>query len=168
MVDKHSPYRLVLISSLVALALLIAVVFNIGIDNQGRECTYATTITVTTTETVTTTVGEGRIGIEILSSRGMCDSQEAPSLSIIRKDSIGGEYFVVLSYREPTNDPCYTHTLADTIILEKYPPIVKINLKLERTADVCVKCLGVVETLIKIGPIPEGTEIEIGEVMVRV
>jgi hypothetical protein len=92
--------------------------------------------------------------VTIVSSNGRCGDLENPLLTFERD----GEY-VLLRYLESANVPCYQHILDETVIFEKWPPTIEITLKLETTSDVCVECIGTIETILQVGPVPDGTEI---------
>ena len=161
------------------LPILIASIIVLGYLYLSGEITSinngCTTTTVTLTKTVTVTVyttpsQRGYMGdfVEIVESGGECGVQEMPTLSLVRKREVGegNEYVVWVAYREQARDPCNIHAVkGDVIILPIDPPIIRITLELQRTSEVCVQCVGVVETVIRIGspdyPIPAGTKIEI-------
>lgn len=98
---------------------------------------------------------EPSISISIVSSDGMCGDLENPLLTLEE----GSEGYVLLRYLEPANIPCYRHVIDKSVILEKWPPIIEITLKLESTSDVCDQCIGIIETVLRVGPVPDGTEI---------
>jgi hypothetical protein len=104
------------------------------------------------------------ISISIVSSEGRCGNLESPLLTL-EKESEG---YVLLRYLEGANVPCYRHVIDKGDILEKWPPIIEITLKLESTSDVCVECIGIIETILRIGPVPDGTEIVVNDLRVVV
>jgi len=138
-------------------------------------CTTVTeTITVTRIVTVTSITTPSAGYASIIDSSGRCGTLEKPILKIVEKKPVNEEngYVVTILYSEQTSVPCYRHVIENSYLLKRYPPIVEISLKLESTSDVCIECVGVVETLIKIGsrdnPIPEGTEIKVNGLVVVV
>jgi len=144
---------------------------------DGKDaCTAVTnteTITVTVTQTITTYVTTPT-NIVIEDSSGRCGSQEKPKLEIVDKKPVnnGEGYIVVIAYSEQTNVPCYRHVVENIYVSPRNPPVIVVNLKLEPTSEICIQCVGVVETLIRIGsagePIPEGTEIRVNGLAVVV
>jgi len=162
-----------------ALVIASGLVYLATSINQYEEApcpTTTTTITETITITVFTSATQTQADklVEIEKSAGRCGVLEKPSLAIIKKEKISDEgYIVWLSYKEGTSVPCFRHVIeGDIITLLIHPPIFKINLGLERTSDICVECVGVVETIIRVGsqnrPIPEGTKIEVNGISVAV
>ncbi len=101
--------------------------------------------------------------ISILECNGTCGDIREPSLEFEREGDS-----VILTYREPTSVPCFRHVLEDTIIRERFPPSIDIELGLESTQDQCIECVGVVETIIRVGPIPAGTDVAVNGLRVVV
>ncbi len=101
--------------------------------------------------------------ISIVRSDGKCGDLEKPLLAFERE----GEN-VILRYLESANVPCYRHVIDKSVILERWPPIIDITLKLESTSDVCVECIGTIETVLRVGPVPDGTEITVNGLSVTV
>ena len=101
--------------------------------------------------------------ISIVNSAGSCGDLEKPLLAFER----GGQY-VFLRYFESAGVPCYRHVIDKSFILERFPLIINLTLKLESTSDTCVECIGVIETLLRVGPVSEGTEIVVNGLRVIV
>ncbi len=167
----------VAIASVVALAFIgLFYTTTLGnLTNKEQVCATVThTETVTITVTQVLTLFNPSNHVQIVDSSGRCGVQEKPKLEIVDKKPVngGGGYVVVVLYSEPTSVPCYRHVLDSMYVLKRYPPIVEISLRLEATSEICVECVGVVNTLIKIGssdnPIPEGTEIRVNGLSVVV
>jgi len=164
----------VLAAILVASASLIINLSSLYEPRESLTCTttltvtqtYTATSTVTTTQTYTTTTLTTTTGepfVRIISSEGSCGGLESPSLSFERR----GEY-VLLTYAESAGVPCFRQIIEDVLILERYPPLVKITLRLQPTSDGCILCTGVVETVLEVGPVPTGTEIVVNGLRVQV
>lgn len=122
------------------------------------------TLSITPVRTTTTPSAPFR-EFSVLESRGICGTLEKPELSYVRV----GDY-VLLIYREQADSPCYRHTMPIVTELTIWPPIIVITLNLERTSDICVKCVGVIETILRVGPlrgpgnvttVPDGTKIDV-------
>lgn len=108
------------------------------------------------------------------------DEQVNPSISILECNGSCGDLaehtiefervgdFVLLTYREPTSVPCFRHVVEDTVIRERFPPSIDIELGLESTDDQCIECVGVVQTIIRVGPIPVGTDVAVNGLRVVV
>lgn len=118
-------------------------------------CTTTQTITETTTYIVTTSTTQlTEPTITIVSSDGRCGDLDEPLLTFTRE----GEY-VLLRYLEATSVPCYRHVVVKSVVLERWPPIIDITLELESTSEVCVECVGIIETTLRVGLVPDGVEI---------
>ncbi len=102
--------------------------------------------------------------ISIVSSDGRCGDLEEPFLTL-DKDADG---YVLLQYLESANVPCYRHVILEKVILERWPTIIKITLEFESTSEVCVECVGTIDTTLRVGPISEGTEIIVNDLRVVV
>lgn len=101
--------------------------------------------------------------ISILECNGSCGDILEPSIEFEREGDL-----VILTYREPTSVPCFRHVIENTIIRERFPPSIDIELGLESTSDQCIECVGVVETIIRVGPIPIGTDVAVNGLRVVV
>ena len=97
-------------------------------------------------------------------SDGGCGNLETPLLTLEKEKDREG--YVLLRYQEGANVPCYRHVIEKRVILEKWPPIIEITLKLESTSNVCIECIGIIETVLQIGPVPDGTEIVVNDLRV--
>jgi hypothetical protein len=109
------------------------------------------------------TISRNEPMITIVRSEGRCGDLEKPLLSFERE----GEY-ILLKYLESANVPCNRHIIDETVTLEKWPPIIEITLELESTSDVCIECIGTIETTLQVGPVPTGTEIVVNGLRVIV
>ncbi len=101
--------------------------------------------------------------ISILECNGSCGDILEPSIEFERDGDL-----VIITYREPTSVPCFRHVIEDTIIRERFPPSIDIELGLESTQDQCIECVGFVETIIQVGPIPAGTDVAVNGLRVVV
>ena len=122
------------------------------------------TIVLTETTTFTTTISPNQTMpfIFIVKSDGRCAySNEKNQLTFERK----GEY-VLLRYSQMTNIPCFRHLIENYVILKRNPPIVNITLGTEATSQYCIECIGLIETVLQIGPIPIGTDIIVNGLIV--
>jgi len=160
---------LAIVLSIAALGVSVTSLYLVAPQQKTDTATITTTSTVTMTTTLTTSVwwhstttGPAPF-ITVLGSRGTCGVLEEPELSYVRINN-----YVLLIYREQASVPCYRHVITSTAILERYPPIINITLELERTSDICIECIGVIETILRVGPLegpgapntfPDGTEI---------
>lgn len=102
--------------------------------------------------------------VTIINSTGRCGDLEKPLLSFERED----DDYIILKYLESANVPCNRHNIKESIILERWPPQIEITLELESTSDVCVECIGTIETTLRVGPVPSGTEIVVNGLRVVV
>jgi len=140
--------------------------------------TSTTTSTAIVTTTLTTSVWSRSTAtgpaplVSVLGSRGACGVLETPEISYVRADD-----YVLVIYREQASVPCYRHVITRSVVLERWPPIIDISLNLERTSDICVECLGVIESVLRVGPlqgsdgamtIPNGTDIVVNGLRVIV
>ncbi len=103
------------------------------------------------------------VSVIILESRGNCGSP-VKALSLLGFD---GEY-AVIKFEESATVPCFRHVLQGIEVIPGNPTKVKITLKLEKTSDICIQCVGVIESELKIGPIKPGTEIIVNGVSLGV
>jgi len=78
-----------------------------------------------------------------------------------------GEY-VLLRYRESASVPCYRHVIVETLILDRLPPLIDVKLRLEPTSDICVECIGVIETTLRVGPVASRAEISVNNLRITV
>lgn len=133
-------------------------VVAVGVSALSLQLALSDTCTATT---ITMTRTYDSNGVNILKSVGSCGGQENPSLDIVERVLTDGGYIVTLLYREGASSPCYKHHLAQAVVQESYPPRVVITLELEPTSDICILCLGIVETRLLVGPYPAGTVIDV-------
>jgi len=103
------------------------------------------------------------ISVSILESAGRCGAGSS-ELSLVRYD---GEYVEVV-FKEPANTPCYSHVIKGVKISRDLHPRIEISLELKKTSEVCIECLGIVETRLKIGPIERGSEIVVNGLAIRI
>jgi len=160
---------LAIVLSIAALGVSVTSLYLVAPQQKTDTATITKTSTVSVTTTLTTSVWSHSTTtgpapfVTVLESRGTCGVLEEPKLSYVRVDN-----YVILIYREQASVPCYRHVITSTAILERYPPIINITLELERTSDICVECIGVIETILRVGPLegpgapntfPDGTDI---------
>ncbi len=139
--------------AVVALALSVTS-FQIALYSISDGRTYTTTVTKTVDR-------DGALGITILESVGRCGQVESPSLEVVGIEQRGDGFIVTLVYRESVPNPCYRHHIIKSILTSSYPPTLYITLGLEATSEICIQCLGVIETKIQIDILPAGTVIVI-------
>ncbi len=168
--EKPSPG---LALSLVAVVLAVAAVavsltsLYLMAPQKAATATSTTTSTAVVTTTLTTTVWQGTTTtgpapslVSVLGSRGSPGMLEEPQISYIRVED-----YVLVIYREQASVPCYRHVVAETKILERWPPIIDITLELERTSEICIEVIAVIESVLRVGPLdgpdamPDGTDI---------
>ncbi len=111
-----------------------------------RQCPYTTTIVEDT--------ALRRDGVVLISSTGKCGNLEQPTITYKR----AGEY-LVLTYSEPSNNICYRHIIESVKTQEGDTLIIRIELRLIETSEVCVMCIGYVTTTLAVGPLPEGARV---------
>jgi hypothetical protein len=124
--------------------------------------------TTTITKTVTATVNREETGVHVVESRGWCGVLEQPSLEIVEKIPSGDGYIVTLVFRESASNPCHAHYLVESFMATSYPPRLYVTLGLKATAEVCVQCVGLVETVIRTDVLPAGTVIVVNGLSVVV
>jgi hypothetical protein len=160
----------------VAALVLSAVSFQLALSGMsGRSdavtCTTTITSTITITRTVTTT-GDGSGGadiVDVAESLGSCGEMERPSLKVVERFPSGDGFTVTLVYRENAPNPCNRHYVVESFFLTSHPPQLHITLGLKATSAVCIQCLGVVETVIKVRTVlPAGTVIVVNGLSVAV
>ena len=88
--------------------------------------------------------------VKISSSAATCGVAQGLKLTV----GVGYNELLII-VREGAPDPCYRHKL-QWYELDMDKRILSIALDLERTSQICVQCLAVVETKIRAGPLPEG------------
>jgi len=154
-----------LIAAVATAALVLSVVsFQMVLYNVYDRTTYTTTVT----KTVTATVYGGETGVHILESIGRCGNLERPSLEVVKKVPKGDGFTVTLVYREGAANPCHRHYVVESRMEESYPPRLYVALGLKAMSEVCVTCVGVVETVIRTDVLPAGTVIVVNGLSVVV
>jgi len=103
------------------------------------------------------------VSVTILDSRGRCGEGE-PAVRLL--ESEGG--YIVVGFEEPVANPCHRHVIREVEVVPGEPSKIIVKLKLEKTSEVCVQCLGIVETRLRIGPVEEGAVILVNGLELRV
>ena len=117
-------------------------------------------LAIFTLSSITRPPTSNQVSVEILKSQGKC-GVSAAELSLM---AFNGDYALV-RFREPATVPCFQHVIAG---VEYSPGKVRITLKLQRTSEICVQCVGVIETELRIGPVAPGTEITVNNMSIKV
>ena len=160
----------------VAALVLSAVSFQLalsGMSGRSSELTCTTTITKTVTITQTATTTSDRSGgadiVDVAGSLGSCGQVEVPSLEVVERFPSGDGFTVTLLYRENAPNPCNRHIVVESFLLESYPPQLHITLGLKATSEICIQCLGVIETIIQVRTVlPAGTVIVVNGLSITV
>ena len=103
------------------------------------------------------------ISVSILESVGSCGGGDV-GLSLVKYK----EGYAEILFREPANTPCHSHVIKNVKISQEGRVKVEIELELKKTAKVCVQCLGIIETRIRIGPLEKGSEIVVNGRSLRI
>lgn len=120
------------------------------------------TCTTTTTSTVFYT---GAVPfIQVVSSQGRCGSMDEAVLEVVEKELGSDGYVVTLLYREAVPNPCHQHRVVKAYFNDGNTPMLEITLEAVSTAETCIQCVGVVETLIQTGPLPIGAVVVVNGV----
>ncbi len=143
-----------------ALALSVAS-FQIALYSVSEGRTYTTTVTKTVDR-------DGALGITIVESVGRCGQVESPSLKVVGIEKKGDGLIVTLVYRESVPNPCYRHHVIESILTLSHPPTLYITLGLEATSEICIQCLGFVETKLQTDILPAGTKIVVNGLSITV
>ena len=103
------------------------------------------------------------ISVSILDSRGRCGEGE-PAVKLLESE---GEY-VVVGFEEPVANPCYRHVIEEVEVIQGEPLRIIVKLRLEKTSEVCIQCLGLVETRLRIGRLSDGAVITVNGLEIAV
>ena len=74
----------------------------------------------------------------------------------------------MVSFEEPVANPCYRHVIEEVEVIQGEPLRIIVKLRLEKTSEVCIQCLGLVETRLRIGRLSDGAVITVNGLEIAV
>ncbi len=92
----------------------------------------------------------GKYNLSIVKSVGSCRAALSEGFVAYTTD-----HAVRIIYREGSPNPCYRHRVK-SFTVDQGSREIRIELELVRTEQICIQCLGSVETVLELNPAPEG------------